>query len=447
MNEQDAKGAATPKTETSENARGGESLDDRSDDKKPGSASSPSSLGSWLSCEQPRLGAIGTLVLLVFASILTPLALDMYTPAIPHMVGFLNTTADLVNLTLVGFFAFNAIGLLLFGTVSDKYGRKPVLVCGAIAYTVGSACCAVAPTIELLIAMRIIQALGAGAVGAIGTAVVKDAFKPSYREKVLSVVQVMFVVGPVFAPVIGATLLQFTDWRGIFATLAVIGLLILIMSLMFHESLPARERTHDDVLPTIGHLTWVLKSKPFVMFLLTVAMFNIPFMGYIAVGSYIYIDAFGLSELGYSAFFAVGAVAGSVGPFIWLFAQKFMNARQFTTLILAVCLVAGVSLMLFGDISEYSFCVLFVLFILAESCARPYSTNILLNQHDGETGAASSVINFTHTIFGCVGMLCAVFPWPSYMFGVGALVTISIAISICIWFYALKNVKIRGINA
>ncbi len=404
-------------------------------------------LSAWLSCDQPRLGAVGTLALLVIASLLTPLALDMYTPAIPHMVQYLNTDAAAVNLTLVGFFAFNAIGLLLFGTMSDKYGRKPVLLAGAGAYTLGSALCAIAPTIEFLIAMRVIQALGAGAVGAIGTAVVKDAFKPAYREKVLSVVQVMFVVGPVFAPVIGSLLLQVLDWRGIFVTLTVIGVLILAMGMMFSESLPKNQRTRDNILPTIGHLTWVLKSKPFVLFLLTMAMFNLPFMAYIAVGSYIYIDAFGLSELGYSAFFAVGAVAGSVGPFIWLFVQKFMSSKTFTTVLLTVSVAAGFALMAFGGISEYTFCGLFLLFILAESCARPYSTNILLNQHDGETGAASSVINFTHTVFGCFGMLLAVLPWPNYMFGVGAIIVISTAIAFVFWAFILKGtVVVRGLN-
>lgn len=412
-----------------------------------GTVKDKAGISDWLACDQPRLGAVGTLGLLIFASFLTPFALDMYTPAIPHMVSYLNTTADLVNLTLVGFFAFNAIGLLLFGTVSDKYGRKPVLVGGALAYTLGSLACALAPNIWFLIGARVVMALGAGAAGAIGTAVTKDAFKPEHREKVLSVVQVMFVVGPVFAPVIGALLLQIMDWRGIFFTLTAIGVALVTLSLMFAESLPKRERTRDAILPTIGHLTWVLKSKPFVLFLLTMAMFNIPFMGYIAVGSYIYIDAFGLSELGYSAFFAVGAVAGSVGPFVWLFVQRYLSAKTFTTLILSVCFAAGILLMLFGSISEYTFCGLFVLFILAESCARPYSTNILLSQHDGETGAASSVINFTHTLVGCVGMMMAVFPWPNYMFGIGAMLTLSIAVSLAIWAYILrKPVCVHGLN-
>ncbi len=404
-------------------------------------------LASWLDCSQRHLGTIGTLALLVIAGLTTPLALDMYTPAIPHMVDYLSTTPDLVNLTLVGFFAFNAIGLLLFGTVSDKYGRRPVLIAGAACYTLANALCAVAPTIEFLIAARVLASLGAGAVGAVGTAVVKDAFKPEYREKVLSVVQVMFVVGPVFAPVIGALLLQITDWRGIFAVLAVIGAGITIMGFLFEESLPKRARTRDAILPTIGHLGWVLKSRGFVSFLLVMGMLNIPFMAYIAVGSYIYIDFFGMSELGYSAFFAVGAIAGSLGPFIWLFVKRFISAKSFTTLLLALCLLSGVGLVFFGEHSAFAFCGIFLIFVLAESCARPYSTNILLNQHDGETGAASSVINFTHTIIGCVGMLAAVAPWPSYPVGIGIILAASTVLSLVIWAAILHlPIRVRDLN-
>ena len=413
----------------------------------PPKNASEKSLDAWLSCTQQRLGVVGLLVLFVVAGLTTPLALDMYTPAIPHMVGYLHTTPDLVNLTLVGFFGFNAVGLLLFGTVSDKYGRRPVLIAGAAAYTLGNALCAVAPTIEFLIAMRVLTALGAGAAGAVSTAMVKDAFKPAYREKVLSVVQVMFVVGPVFAPVIGALLLQITDWRGIFITLAVIGVGITILGFLFEETLPKRERTRDAILPTIGHLGSVLKSRGFVSFLLVMGILNVPFMAYIAVGSYIYIDFFGLNELGYSAFFAAGAIAGSTGPFIWLFVKRFVSAKTFTSILLALCLISGVGLVFFGEFSAFAFCAIFLVFIIAESCARPYSTNILLNQHDGETGAASSVINFTHTVIGCVGMLAAVAPWPSYPVGIGIILIISTLLSIAVWIAILRiPIIVRDLN-
>ncbi|MFR4804950.1 MAG: MFS transporter, partial [Eggerthellaceae bacterium] len=120
----------------------------------------------------------------------------------------------------VGYYVFFALGMLFFGPLSDKYGRKPVLLAGVGLYTVGSAACAIASSIELLIAFRVIQALGAGSISAVGTAVVKDSFQTYYREKILSVIQVLFVVGPATAPVIGAGVLAVADWRATFLILS-----------------------------------------------------------------------------------------------------------------------------------------------------------------------------------------------------------------------------------
>lgn len=402
---------------------------------------------AWLLHPQNKLGLVGLIVLLVVTSLVTPLSLDMYTPAIPHMTEYFAATADQVNLTLVGYLFFFALGLLIFGPLSDRYGRKGLLLFGILSYTAGSAACALAPTIEILILTRIFQALGAGAVSAVSTAVVKDAIVPEKREMILSIVQVMFVVGPVLAPVIDALILQFADWRMTFWALAFIGGLCTILAFLFEETLDRENRYKGTVLGSIRLLGVVAKNKGFSSFLGLTALFNLPFMAYIAVGSYIYITFFGLSELEYSYFFAAAALLTAAGPFIWLKASNYVSARRFTSIVFGVSLSVGIAMLIFGERSPYLFCLTFLIFAVAEACVRPYTTNILLSQQEDDTGAASSLINFTHTAAGCVGMVLAVLPWPNYVIGIAALIIITMALGIILWFVFLRSsLPLKGIK-
>ena len=402
---------------------------------------------TWLACRQKRLGVVGLVCLLVITSLVTPLSLDMYTPAIPHMTDYFDADAGTVNLTLVDYYLFFAVGLLLFGPVSDRFGRKPVLVAGVVTYVAASALCALAFDIWMLVAMRIVQALGAGATSAVSTAVVKDAIAADKREMVLSVVQVMFVIGPVLAPVVGALVLQVADWRMTFWVLALIGGGCLVLVLLFEETLPVQERAQTGVAGTLKSLVVVAKNKGFSAFLLIAALFNLPFMAYIAVGSYVYITFFGLSELAYSCFFAAAALVTAAGPLIWLFASRFVSARTFTTVLVAVGAAAGVAMLAVGTLSPVLFCVTFVAFALAEAAIRPYSTNILLSQQERDTGAASSLINFANTAVGSVGMLLAVLPWPNYVVGVGAIIVATMAVAGLVWWTLLRSrIPLPGIN-
>ena len=404
-------------------------------------------LNSWLVAPQPRLGVIGLLVLLVVASLITPLSLDMYTPAVPHMTDHFNTNASTVNLTLVGYYLFFSVGLLIFGPISDKHGRRPILIGGMAVYTVGSALCAMATSIWALIAFRVVEALGAGAVSAVSTAVVKDAFCSERREAVLSVVQVMFVIGPVLAPVVGAFIVRIANWRVTFWVLAVVGVICLVLTILFKETLPKDERYQGSVLGSLCNLGVVAKNKGFISFLLIVGIFTLPFMAYIAVASYVYIDFFGLDEMGYSLYFAIAALLTAVGPFIWLVAQKFMNARQFTNILLTIAGLSGVAMLCVGQISPALFCVTFLVFAVMQACVRPYSTNILLSQQEEDTGAASSLINFSHTALGSLGMVVAVLPWANYVEGVGIIIVASMIIAGLGWLALLRsNVPLKGVK-
>lgn len=397
------------------------------------------SIENWLVKPQPRLGAGGLLILLVAASLITPLSLDMYTPAVPGMARYFDTDVSLVNMTLVGYYAFFALGMLVFGPMSDKHGRRPVLLAGVGLYSASSAACALSPTIEFLIGARIAQALGAGAISAVCTAAVKDSFQTYYREKILSVIQVLFVVGPATAPVIGAGVVAVADWRMTFWILAAIGVGCLALTVLFEETLDEKERSRGNFFHTMAQLVVVGKNPGFMTFLLLTSLFEIPFMGYIAVGSYIYVDFFGTGEVGYSLFFAVAAIVMAAGPFIWLVASKRVSVIRFTTFMLAFSIAMGIVMLLVGQSSPYAFCACFIAFAMAESCTRPYSMNILLEQQARDAGSASALMNCIRTAIGSLGMVLAALPWPNYVVGIGALIVAFMTVSFGMWAMLLRS--------
>lgn len=388
---------------------------------------------------QPRLGACGLLVLLVAASLITPLSLDMYTPAVPGMARYFDTDVSLVNMTLVGYYAFFALGMLIFGPMSDKRGRRPILLAGVGLYSVSSAACALSPTIEFLIGARIAQALGAGAISAVCTAAVKDSFQTYYREKILSVIQVLFVIGPATAPVIGAAVVAVADWRTTFWILATIGAGCLALTVLFEETLDEKERSTGNFFHTMAQLVVVGKNPGFMTFLLLTSLFEIPFMGYIAVGSYIYVDFFNTGEVGYSLFFAVAATIMAAGPLIWLAASKRVSVTRFTTFMLAFSIAMGIVMLLVGQSSPYAFCACFIAFAMAESCTRPYSMNILLEQQARDAGSASALMNCIRTAIGSLGMVLAALPWPNYVVGIGALIAAFMTVSFGMWVMLLRS--------
>jgi DHA1 family bicyclomycin/chloramphenicol resistance-like MFS transporter len=401
---------------------------------------------SILRTPQKRLGAKGLILFISLMGMFIPLSIDLYLPAMPTMTTYFKTTSTMVNMTLIAFYLFFAVGIIIFGPLSDNYGRRPVLILCLILYTVGSLACALSGSIYQLILFRIVQSLGAGGIMAISTALVKDCFFGELKSKVLAVVQAMGVIAPMVAPIVGAAILRVAEWRETFFILTLIGLLTLIVALMFEETLPESERYNGSLTGSLIRLLVVGKNVGFSSFLLVAAILAAPYMAYVTVSSYIYQNYFALNAQTYSYYFAVNSALAILGPVIYIRSIGKLSARTFSWCCFGVALASGLCVLLVGNHSPLLFLISYLPFTLVEGAIRPFSTNILLDQQSEDIGSASSLINVVHTILGSIGMALGSLAWSNMVHGLGIIMISASIIVIFIWIILIRSkVTIKGL--
>lgn len=157
---------------------------------------------------------------------------------------------------------------------------------------------------------------------------------------------------------------------------------------MFRETLPAQNREQCSARDTFRQFAQVLRVKSFAAFLAIFSLFNLGFMAYISVASFVYERWFGLDEMGYGLFFAATALVTALGPFAWEFASRWMNARRFLWAELAFGLASGACLLAVGGLSPWTFCLAFIVFSVAKASVRPLSTTITLGMLAAVVGRA-----------------------------------------------------------
>lgn len=382
------------------------------------------------------------IVFLAGIAAITALATDMYLAAIPRIAEQWAVPRSQVNLSLVLFFVAFSAFLLVWGSLSDKFGRKPVLVGGMTLFTAATFLCAAAQDVTALISFRVLQGIGAASASSMSLAICRDKYEGSQRQHVLAYISVILSIVPMLAPSIGALLLKYASWRSIFIVQGSLGSLALFSALRCGETISGKsEGPLNRILARYRNL---MRNRGYLLSTSAMGLLVGPFYAFIAFSPIAYISIFGLSERLFGILFGVNALAGMLGAFTSTRISKLLSQKNQLTLCFAGCAAAGLGLLALGSTGPLPFSGFMLVFSFFCGMSRPLSNHLILEQVHADIGAAASFIVFYQFLLGALCMAVVSHEWsrPLLVFGLtGTLLPLTV---LAIWPALIRRLHANG---
>jgi DHA1 family bicyclomycin/chloramphenicol resistance-like MFS transporter len=253
---------------------------------------------------------LGIAIVLGLITAVGPFAIDMYLPALPSMGRSLGASTGAVQMSLMAYFIVIGICQLFYGPLSDIVGRKLPIYGGLIIFTVGSIGCALAPSIEILIGFRVVQAFGACAGMVIPRAIVRDLYTGHDATRLMSLLMLTVSISPILAPLTGSFVIGAFGWRGVFAVLTIAAVLALILAVtQLKETREDHHRADSTWRGAFSAYGLLLRDGEFIGLVLVGALGVSSFFVYLGSASFVLINHYGLSPKLFSLCFALNAAS------------------------------------------------------------------------------------------------------------------------------------------
>ncbi|MEI7033765.1 multidrug effflux MFS transporter [Streptomyces pratensis] len=362
----------------------------------------------------PAAGATrrtGLLVTLVLGGLtaLPPLSMDMYLPALPAVTDSLSAPAATVQLTLTACLAGMALGQLVVGPMSDRWGRRRPLLLGMVVYVLATALCALAPSAGLLIGFRLLQGLAGAAGIVIARAVVRDLYDGVEMARFFSTLMLISGVAPIIAPLIGGQVLRITDWRGVFVVLTGVGVLLtLVVWKWLHETLPPAGRHTGGVVEALRTMRGLLADRVFTGYVVTGGLAFAVLFAYISASPFVVQEIYGASPQTFSLLFGVNSIGLIV---VGQINGKLLVGRVSLDKVLGfglfVIVLAALALLLmttgvFGEVGLGPIAAGLFVLMSAMGLAMPNTNAQALMRTKHAAGSASALLGTSSFLIGAV---------------------------------------------
>lgn len=340
-----------------------------------------------------------------------PLSIDMYLPAFPSLAKELGVDIGKIQLSLTAFLAGLSIGQLIYGPLTDRFGRKKPLIFGISLFLASSIFCSVATSAEMLIIGRFFQALGSCVGMVISRAIVRDLFRAQEAARVFSLIMLVMGLAPILAPVLGGQLLTFVGWRGIFWFLIAFGALVLVSVSLY---LPETKGPNRNIKLGEAFVSYFyfFRQKGFMGYVLIGSFSSAGMFAYITGSPFVFIELFKIPAEYYGVIFGTNAIG--------LIAASQINARLLKTVpvstllknALTVAAVAGVTLCLSAVLNGGFWITVISLFFFVSTIGfiSPNSTAQAMDSQGERAGVASAFLGaFQFSVAACSSGLVSYF--------------------------------------
>jgi len=342
-----------------------------------------------------------------------PFSIDMYLPAFPDIAKGLHTTVADVTLSLSSFFIGISFGQLLYGPLLERFGRKKPLYAGLCIYLIASVGCALAASVNALIVLRLLQALG-GCVGMVAArAMVRDLFEVKENAKVFSMLMLVVAVSPIIAPTLGGYVTSLLGWRYVFVMLIIVDIVIIISAYFL---LPESRKPNPNFSlrpgPILNNFSGVIRHPQFYTYALTAAVSAAGLYAYIGGSPHVFMEIFHVSEKQYGwifALIAMGLIGASQVNSLML---RIYTSDQLIRVALFCQSVVGITtvcLTLFGLTDLFVTIFLIFVFLCTQGFVFPNASALSLAAFGHTAGSASALLGAIQmTIGACTSALVSI---------------------------------------
>ena len=354
------------------------------------------------------------LVVLASLSAFSPLSIDMYLPALPTIAADLRASAGDIQLTLSIFMVAFGVGQIFYGPAGDRFGRRPVILCGISIYVLTSVGCAFATGSSQLIGLRFLQGLAACGGVVLARTMVRDLAERDQAARAMSLMMACTSLAPMLAPLIGGQILVLAGWRAIFWTLAAIGIVALTGAyIRLPETLRPEYRQPFRVGSVLARFRELVTTRPFMGFALTGGFQFAALFSFLSGSPFVFIDRYGVAPRNYGLIFGGMVAFMTIGSLLNArFAPRFGAAAILRRAVYVPAIAGSVTAVMgwiearYGTIGMWPFVFVIAPQIATISLIGPNSTVMALHSYPHMAGTASSLAGIVQfglgALFGAV---------------------------------------------